>query len=187
MGEFVEKEIKTGLSQTEYHALYTFFECAQRIKIIQENFYFDTQQFDLQHQQLGLRIRLDQQQGEYTLKEPLNTYEKVETNDYFSLKEARHYLNSQTFPIGQVAKKLATYHIEQSQLVQIGFLKNERYEIETPTGLWVLDKSYFPSGISYELEFEYIESTTPFFEFLATQHISFKAIPSKLARAISTH
>ncbi|MBF0779606.1 MULTISPECIES: CYTH domain-containing protein [unclassified Granulicatella] len=185
MGTLIEKEIRTGLSEQDYHKLYQVFECQNRKKIMQENYYFDTKDFDLRHHQLGLRIRLDDIQAEYTLKEPLSDKQKLETTDILSLDDAKEHLTHGTFPKKHVSQKLDQYHIYDTDLCQIGSLKNERYEINTLQGLWVLDKSHFPNGISYELEFEYIHSTKPFFDFLETHAIPFQDIPTKLARAVS--
>ncbi|MBS4750716.1 CYTH domain-containing protein [Carnobacteriaceae bacterium zg-ZUI78] len=185
MSKELEKELKTGLTESEYHHLYTFLQCDKRPLISQENYYFDTFDNQLLNHKLGLRIRLDDTHGEFTLKVPIAEHEKIEITDIFSLDLGRAYLKSNTFPNGHVVQELRHYNISSTNLIQIGTLKNERYEIETLDGLWVLDKSYFQNGITYELEFEYETNTKPFYDFLEKHGILFKALPSKLARAVN--
>lgn len=185
MSSTIEKELKTALSLEHYQALFSFFKCDQLPLIKQENYYFDTANGILRQNNVGLRIRLATDKSEFTLKEPLNKYEKIETTDWVSLAEGRAYLATQTFPDAQVAQCLTQYGVALDMLQQIGYLKNERYEIAENGALWVLDKSYFTSGITYELEYEYSGAPDKFFLFLKEHDIPYRTVSSKLARAVS--
>lgn len=184
MSQFIEKEIKTALTLNQYHTLRQHFNLSEKDCIIQENYYFDTIDNQLKQLGIGLRLRLSEQSCEFTLKKRLSEYDTLEITDTLTLSTARQHLLTQTFPIGQVADYLQTLHISLTALQQIGYLKNERLECENDAGLWVLDKSHFKTGVSYELEFEYTTDTAAFFELLSQFHISYITLPTKLARAL---
>lgn len=185
MSQLIEKEIKTALTIHQYTQLCHYFQLSPEACITQKNYYFDTPQPSLKALGIGLRLRLEQDTCEWTLKKRLDAFETLEITDTLSVTNARCHLANQTFPAGQVTAYLNTLHIDIASLRQIGYLKNERLEYRNANGLWVLDKSHFKSGISYELEFEYTENATAFYELLTQFNIPYTALPTKLARALS--
>lgn len=179
----IEKEINTLLTQQEYEKICTYFSVDPQLSFTQYNFYYDTQTATLKTQKAGLRIRIVNQQAEFTLKETLSEYEKKETTDTFVIENIDNY----TFPIGKVSTILQQkYGISTNELILIGKLVNERIETITPQGTWEIDKSHFPSRINYELSLEYTENSDAFYELLKKFDITYQKTPPKLARALFT-
>lgn len=177
----IEKEINTIVTSTEYDKICHFFSVEKQNFITQHNFYYDTPASILKDNTAGLRIRIVDNKAEFTLKETISENEKKETTDYFIIQD----INTFSFPMGQVSKLLEQkYHIATSDLMLIGKLVNERYEIKNSSGIWEIDKSYFPTGTSYELSLEYEKDSRPFFELLEKLNITYQKTPPKLARAL---
>lgn len=185
MAQHIETEHKTALTEEQYKQLYTYFGCDSLHCITQENHYFDTPEQTLFSHKVGLRLRINDEAGEFTLKESLSPTQVRETTDYLTVENAKNHLNTGSFPDKNVSAVLKNYHISTNQLHKIGYLKNERFEIPHNEGVWVLDKSYFHTGISYELEYEFMTDETTFFDFLEHHHIAYTPLPSKMARALS--
>lgn len=185
MAQHIETEHKTALTDEQYLKLFQHFNCANLDCIIQENHYFDTAEQTLFSNKSGLRLRITDTVSEFTLKETVSPTQVRETTDYIASDIAKHHLHNGTFPNETVAAQLKQYQISLNQLQKIGYLKNERYEIPHHEGVWVLDKSYFPTGISYELEYEFTNDEESFFNFLTTHGITYTPLPSKMARALS--
>lgn len=184
MSNYIEKEIKTGLTKEQYDKLCHYFQVDDDKRIIQQNYYFDTSDKQLRQKKWGLRIRLTQNEGELTLKVPVKKSQKLEITDVFSVEEGMAYIEKKQFPNGQVSKQLETIGVNTSQLCLIGYLKNERYDIDVEGGVFALDKSHFKHGITYELEYEYQLNDRAFWEMLEQLNIDYTPLPSKLARAI---
>lgn len=180
----IEKEINTLITQKEYDNICSFFAVNPQSLLTQHNFYYDTLEATLKKHHTGLRIRIVNQKAEFTLKETLFEYEKRETTDTFFIE----HIDNISFPMGKVSTILQKkYGITTKELVLIGQLVNERYEITTPQGIWEIDKSHFPSDISYELSLEYKENADAFYELLKKFNITYQKTPSKLARALFTN
>lgn len=185
MAQHIETEHKTALTQAQYKQLFSYFNCDSLHCITQENHYFDTSDQTLFSHKSGLRLRITDSVGEFTLKESLSPTQVRETTDTLTVETSKQHLQTGTLPNANVALALKQYHVSLEDLKKIGYLKNERYEISHAEGVWVLDKSYFPTGISYELEYEFIKDDETFFNFLKAQQISYTPLPSKMARALS--
>lgn len=180
----IEKEINTLLTQREYEEICAHFAVDTQSLLTQYNFYYDTQTAILKTHKAGLRIRIVDHQAEFTLKETLCEYEKRETTDSFIIDNIHNY----SFPIGKVSTILQDkYGISTNELILIGKLVNERYEAITPQGVWEIDKSHFPKGISYEISLEYEENADTFYELLKKFNITYQKTPPKLARALFTN
>lgn len=180
----IEKEINTLIDGDTYDKLCKYFAVTDNQFMTQHNFYYDTPSATLKQHQAGLRVRIVNTQAEFTLKETISEYEKRETTDSFIIDNIHDY----SFPIGKVSKILQdNYDISMSDLLLIGKLVNERYEAITPQGVWEIDKSHFPTGISYEISLEYEENADAFYELLKKFNITYQKTPPKLARALFTN
>lgn len=183
MVETIEKELKTALNISHYKLLLQYFKVNDNNYHKQFNFYYDTPTQQLRKANVGLRVRVVNGVAEMTIKEPIAKHEKKETTDTFTMPTPQPMV----FTNGSVVTLLnEKYGIQLSDLILIGSLVNERYEITTPKGIWAIDKSHFPTGIAYELEFEYEQLQDPFFDLLAQFDIPYIQTKSKLARAIHT-
>ncbi|QTU82573.1 CYTH domain-containing protein [Carnobacteriaceae bacterium zg-C25] len=181
MTQTIEKELKTAISLEHYTLLLNHFNVNPTHYIKQHNLYYDTTDGKLRQNKAGLRVRLVDTTAEFTLKESIRTHEKLETTDTFELLQ----MTPHTFVSGDVSEKLLkTYHISLDALTVIGELINERYEIHAPEGIWAIDKSHFPSGVTYELEFEYTTTPQPFYDLLKQLSIPYVKVASKLSRAL---
>ncbi|MCA9765060.1 MAG: CYTH domain-containing protein [Carnobacterium sp.] len=187
MSEELEIEFKNTLSAKEYHQLLEYFNAQENDFFTQENHYFDSDLWELKTIQAGLRIRVLKDSAELTLKTPFN-HHLLETTDYLSLTESKQLLveNKINFT-GQVAKKLRELAIEPMNVHLIGSLITKRFEVKIPTGLIVLDQSFYGEKVDFEVEFEVQEAKTGeinFDSFLKKHNL--KRIPSenKIARMI---
>lgn len=181
MSETIEKELKTAITYDQYQKLVRYFNVNETHYQKQHNVYYDTVDGTLRKNKAGLRIRLVNTCAEFTLKESIKKHEKLETTDTFFMPSMQKH----HFITGTVSQKLETdYHITLNDLTIIGELMNERYEIHTSEGIWAIDKSHFPTGITYELEFEYTSSTQPFYDLLHALNIPHVPVASKLSRAL---
>lgn len=177
----IEKEINTLVTQQEYENICTYFSVDKNSLVTQHNFYYDTPTATLKKHQAGLRIRVVNQQAEFTLKETLSEYEKREITDTFFVE----HINNFSFPIGNVSTLLQEkYGITTNELVLIGQLVNERYEVTTPQGTWEIDKSHFPTEVSYEISLEYQKNSDAFYELLKKFNITYQKTSPKLTRAL---
>lgn len=184
MTQTIEKELKTSLTLEHYLLLKQLFKVSEKQLLIQENYYFDTRSNSLKALGIGLRFRFENKKCELTMKINHKQNEKIEITDTLTVQEGLHYLKSSTFPKNDVYKKLQALNIDTNQLILIGQLKNERYEIKHTGGVFALDKSYFKNGMTYELEFEYDDNPQIFFDFLNKYNLPYQPLPSKLERAL---
>ena len=104
MKSSIEIEFKTLLSENEYKKLIEKFELEDNI-FTQENYYFDTDDFYIRNNKLGLRIRHKNNTWKVTMKKPCEDYlceysiilTEDQAKDYikngFSLKDFGYDLN----------------------------------------------------------------------------------------------
>lgn len=184
MSQHIEKELKTQLTLEHYLYLKRYFKVNDTQLLHQENYYFDTIDNQLKQLGIGLRFRFENQTCEFTMKINHKKHEKIEITDTINNADGKYFIQTNTFPKGEVTKKLNALNVDYTQLIQIGQLKNKRYEINIPDGIFALDKSYFKTGITYELEFEYHDNPDFFFNFLEKHRIPYQSLPSKLSRAL---
>ncbi|SEK28779.1 Uncharacterized protein YjbK [Carnobacterium iners] len=180
MSEELEIEFKNKLSTKEYHRLLEYFKVQENDFFTQENHYFDSNLWELKEMQAGLRIRVLKDSAELTLKTPFNHY-LLETTDCLSLTEAKQLLlENKIDSTGQVGKKLRELAIEPMTVHLIGSLITKRFEVKIPTGLIVLDQSFYGEQIDFELEFEVQEDQAGkinFNKFLKKHNL--KRVPSE--------
>lgn len=185
MAKSIEKELNTLITETHYSYLKKFFNLTHDTPFTQENYYFDTIDTQLINNKMGLRLRVTTKHNELTLKIPIKKGEKLEITDYLDDNQAAVFLNTHVLPDGNVLEYLRQDNLITHPLQQIGYLKNERFEVKKNDTLFVLDRSHFKDGIQYELEFEYVNQsdTDIFYNFLKTHKIPMQKVPSKMKRA----
>ncbi|NGW67928.1 CYTH domain-containing protein, partial [Staphylococcus aureus] len=106
MSEHLEIEFKTLVSPQDFKRLIDHFAIQKTDFFTQTNHYFDTDDFQLKAQRMGLRIRVLADRGELTLKVPAPEG-LLEINDPLSLETANHFIKRNHLPTeGAVAKKL---------------------------------------------------------------------------------
>lgn len=154
MSENLEIEYKTLLSEADFIHVQTYFQLKEKDFFTQTNYYFDTPDFLLKNQKMGLRIRLLNDSAELTLKVP-QSVGLLEITDNFALNQATTFIEKDTLPAeGYVAKKLTELGIPVEQLHTLGHLKTRRAEKKLPQGLLALDESWYNQHHDFELELE---------------------------------
>lgn len=189
MNQNIEIEYKNLLTESEYAGLYKTLNFAEDNSFVQENIYFDTNDFSLKQKRLALRIRIKDQQAEMTLKSPHKGH-LLETNHMLQLDEARTLIKNRTLkPEGKIAEVLTSYDIDLTSPIQVfAQLKTERVEKAVKNSLIVLDKSWYADQVDYELEVESstaAEGTELFEQLLKELHIPKRETPNKIARAFA--
>ena len=96
MSEHLEIEFKTLVSPQDFKRLIDHF-AIQNGLFTQTNHYFDTDDFQLKAQRMGLRIRVLADRGELTLKVPAPEG-LLEINDPLSLETANHFIKRNHLP-----------------------------------------------------------------------------------------
>lgn len=194
MAEEKEIEFKNLLNEQEYRQLLQAYCNLETPFFVQTNHYFDTPDWKLKKQHMGLRIRLKEAYAEYTLKSPLDDQQGLlETTEVFSNEKANELINTGTLPqLGEVADKLKTFKISVDSLRLIGSLKTKRCEIKLDdTHLLVLDESWYGNCHDYELELEtvsYDEGKRYFNLLLDKHHLIQRPVQNKVVRMIeATH
>ena len=188
MSEELEIEFKNKLSEKEYYRLLDYYKADEDNFFVQENHYFDSDQWVLKEKQAGLRIRILKDTAELTLKTPFDNH-LLETTDCLSLADSKKLLlENKIDSTGQVAKKLKELGVKPSDVHLIGSLVTKRFEKPISKGLIVLDQSFYGEQIDFELEFEVTEDQSGKIDFdaLLKQH-HLKRIPSqnKIVRMIN--
>ncbi|GEK89221.1 Uncharacterized protein YjbK [Alkalibacterium putridalgicola] len=189
MRQEVEIEYKNLLTQQEYDKLKTIFFADVSSPVIQENYYFDTQDAKLKDARCALRIRIKESSAEMTLKTPFEGHHTETTLDMTPVK-ARELITAGSFSLPEAIHNVLVQEgikIDQD-VFKIAQLKTERLEAENPHSIIVLDKSYYSNQIDYELEVESDSKSTG--EKLFAQILKEHAIPkretqNKIARAFN--
>lgn len=154
MSENLEIEFKTLLSKEEFSWTIEYFHLNEENFFTQTNYYFDSTDFQLKKQKIGLRVRTLANNAEITLKIPQKVG-LLEINDALSLDEAQKIIESATLPDrGNVYNKLTELGINKDDLRLIGSLTTKRAEKKLPKGLLALDESWYNEQHDFELELE---------------------------------
>lgn len=186
MSQEIEIEFKSMLLEEEYLALkeaYSF-----QPSILQTNYYFDTPNFDLKHQHMGLRVRTFETSGEITLKTPAEQG-LLETTDTLDGQAFQDFLKTMRFPTApNVYSMLEKQHIDTSLIISpFASLTTERMEAEFGNGILLcLDCSHYYGKTDYELEIEvphHKEGKQFFNTFLAKHHLPYRPAQNKIQRA----
>lgn len=165
-----EIEAKTILKESVYNQLK--FAFTKKADFIQENYYFDTPNWDLKNHNIGLRIRIFSDHAEQTMKVPdtrptqKKFHEVIEINDNLALAKAHELIKqaqagkkfSFTGNIGQYLHE----HFAglQTQLKLFTWSKTRRILANGPKNCELtLDATSYPDQYQdFELE---IENTDP--------------------------
>lgn len=165
-----EIEAKTILKESVYNHLKATFP--KKADFIQENYYFDTPNWDLKNHNIGLRIRIFTDHAEQTMKVPdtrpvqKKFHEVIEINDNLTLTKARELVKQaqegQSFIFsGNVGQYLQEHFTDlQKHLVLFTWSKTRRILANGPQDCELtLDKTSYPDQYQdFELE---IENTDP--------------------------
>jgi len=187
MGEQVEIEYKTMLTEKEYHQLLAYYNLSEEAFKIQTNYYFDTVDHKLREKHFGLRIRTTATDAELTLKTPIE-HGLLETTDPLTKTSAASLIASEKIlPTGIVAQRLRAAGIEPDTLRMIAALKTKRAEFPIEEGLLALDESWYGQQHDYELELEVnepIKGKDAFHSLLRLFGVPYRPAKNKIIRAV---
>jgi uncharacterized protein YjbK len=149
----LEIEFKNLLTKEEFERIKGLFSFQPADFKLQENTYFDTEDFALKKMGCALRIRGKEGKWEWTLKEPA-AGGLLETTEKLTPDAAAQIAGQGRFPDGQLAGRLKELGIEPARLRPFGKLKTWRAEKNYNNGLLVLDHSVYLNKEDFELEYE---------------------------------
>lgn len=184
--EHLEIEYKTLLTKDEYKRL--SFQFSHVSPVIQTNYYFDSENFDLKSHRMSLRIRTFADRAEMTLKIPKEVG-NLEHNLDMELEQAKDIIKSGQLPDNTITRLIQDNGVNPSSVRCFGFLTTTRRETQTAIGLMALDSNQYANTKDFELELEVTDpekGKKDFEQFLAANKISFKYAKSKVARFSAT-
>lgn len=149
----MEIEFKNLLTKEEYDLLIDFLQMNKEKGTLQENHYFDTEDFLLKKQHCALRIRSKNGHFELTLKEPHHEG-LLETTDVLLEKDAKKMIQNGEIIEGQVKEQLLKREVPLEKLTYFGTLSTVRMEKEFKSGVLILDYSYYLNQEDFEIEYE---------------------------------
>ena len=184
MSTNLEIEFKAELSKEDYESLILKYSNEKIYE--QNNFYFDTPNFDIRKAKCGLRIRELNNELELTLKVDQKEG-KLEINQkIYSL-----FRIGFEFPDGEVKDYIENnLGIDVKKINILGNLLTYRLDIRYMSALISIDKSIYNDIIDYEIEIE--DSSMELAKehlkkFLTENNIEYKKSPgSKLKRFLAT-
>lgn len=184
MTQELEIEFKNIITEEEYKKLLSIFSISEEQFALQENFYFDTANFDLKQAGMALRIREKHDTYTLTLKQPVERG-ILETHQKLSNRQAESLLNGGTLIQGQIADIISQLSIQTDEIKYFGSLKTKRVEFEYNNGLLVLDMSSYLNFTDYEVEYEVTDEKigqVNFHALLQTYHIPIRRTENKIRR-----
>lgn len=173
------------LTKAQYEQLLQHFNIDETAIPMMENHYFDTPDQRLKKHFSGLRIRIEGEQIECTIKERNGEHSHLETTDPLTLQQAQAMLAGGPFTAPNVLQRLQLLRIEPSELAVFGSLNTKRVELSYEGGLLVLDHSYYLNHEDYEVEYEVtdeISGIAAFQSFLQQHNIPVNLADKKIAR-----
>lgn len=160
-----ERELKLLIRDVDY---YNILELAQKKGnfIKQINYYFDTNNFELNKLGITLRFRKENYDWLLCLKVKKHNNSFITNSDeyeyrvnYLAFQECSVQPNRILNYISEEAKQILLNCIDINEVKLLGSIKNERQKINIDSYLIELDKSVFPeNNLSYELEVEGVNS-----------------------------
>ena len=185
MHQEIEIEFKNLLTKEEYHLLCDRFRLSDGDFIMQENHYFDSDDFTLKNKGCALRIRKKKAHYEMTLKQPAEEG-LLETNETLNEDEAKSIIANNQIPEGAIAKIIREeLEIDPNSIIYFGSLNTRRAETKYEGGLLVIDHSMYLNKEDYELEYEVSNFSTGqkiFIELLKTLNIPVRQTDNKIKR-----
>lgn len=185
MNQEIEIEYKNLLTKQEFDRLTVFFGFTKDAFNLQENHYFDTQDFQLKASNAALRIRFKNGNYVLTLKEPAEIG-LLETHQQLNKEEAEGLLfSNERLREGTITKQLQNLGVKSDDLRFFGTLSTARAEKKTDDGLIVLDHSRYLNKEDYEIEVEVTNAEEGFRSFqklLASHQIPVRKTPNKIKR-----
>lgn len=189
MSKEIEIEFKSMLTKNEYETLLRYYNVSDEQFVTQTNLYFDTADFQLKQQGMGLRIRCFADKAEATLKIP-QTIGLLEVTDSLTLNEVDKALATNQFAkqAAEIIEQLEKLTISLSNLHLIGKLITKRAEFVIPEGKLALDESWYSDHHDFELELEVLDSKfdeAAFKQLLAKFDLPYRKTQNKIVRAVS--
>lgn len=184
MSQEIEIEFKNLLEEQEYNQLIASFPFDINDRFTQNNYYFETENFDLREHGSALRIRKKGDTWTATLKEP-HPDGLLETHDVLTEEEAHEWMTHSPKPAPNIQARLIVIGITFEDLAFKGALTTERMEIDYQETLLVLDRSHYHNKTDYELELEAKEQQYGekiFTKILKEANIPKRSTPNKIQR-----
>ncbi|WKA53720.1 CYTH domain-containing protein [Planococcus shixiaomingii] len=184
MTKELEIEFKNMLTKKKYEELLSFFAFRPNDAKTQENYYFDTRDFQLKEKHCALRIRKKADRFECTLKIPAPVG-NFEITDPLNAQQVQNILHAVSFDAKEVLLALQEEGIDWKELQPIGTLITHRIEFDYKGGLLVLDHSLYSGLEDYEVEYEVSDAAAGqqiFNQFLEEHAIPYHAADKKIAR-----
>lgn len=123
-------------------------------EIVNENFYFDTEDLTLTSSHRVLRMRkINNSKYELTLKIKGENGD-IEINHKLTDKEKDDLLENSIISYTPILDKLKESNIDPSSIRYITNLKTERLEVRLESCLLVIDKNYYRNKVDFNLEVE---------------------------------
>lgn len=184
LSQEIEIEFKNLLTLEEFNRLKKRLQITDSDFFIQENHYFDTEDFSLKNLGCALRIREKTAGDELTLKEPAQEG-LLETTQLLSSEEKEALFQQGPLPDGPVKEQLKKLNIPHEEISYFGSLTTERAENNYKGGIIVLDYSTYLNQHDFELEYEVTDikiGHLVFTELLSSENIPIRKTANKIRR-----
>ncbi len=150
--EAIEIEFKSLLTKQCFDELKSIFNGK---KIIQTNYYFDSNDNILKQHDMALRIRVKESESKITVKNRQDKNEvAIEVSELIDSKNVDLILASKTFNVDVICDYLKSQGINQNYFPKVMCFKTNRVRIEFDDHTLFLDETIYASKIDYELEIE---------------------------------
>lgn len=189
MSKEIEIEFKSMLTNDDYEHLLHYYTITNDQFVIQTNLYFDTADFQLKQQGMGLRIRRFAEKAEATLKVP-QTIGLLEITDTLTLADTEQALQNNQFTsqATEILAQLRNLAISLTDLQLIGQLTTKRVEFMIPEGKLALDESWYSDQHDFELEIEVADASygeAEFKQLLKKFQLPYRKTQNKIVRAVA--
>ncbi len=152
MNSNIEIEAKVLLTAEQYDLLVNHLGLDKYRKVRQTNYYIDSKERILKHNDIALRIR-EKEDFMLTLKTPLSEG-LLEKNQVISWREYENFERTNVFPTGDIKLFLEMLGFNPNQLEILATLHTERIEMNVEDGLLSLDRNTYSNTTDYEIEVE---------------------------------
>ena len=152
----LEYEARVMINEEQYLNIRNHYLASDYPKeeIINENYYFDTEDLKLTNSHKVLRMRkINGDKYELTLKIQ-GTDGAIEINHLLTDKEKDELLEKSVISYKPIIDKLLEVGVDPNSIKYITDLKTERLEVKLENCLLVIDKNYYRNKTDYNLEVE---------------------------------